>query len=151
MRFVTFSRVVVKSWCLFFSCSVTCFKAHECKEIQRDAFVIDANPDVKAEEKPYLLEIPDEFLVPDHILELLRHSDELKDLLRNHHLRDFLKFAHETYNPHGFMKVAMNEPLFVEFANACMKVLHPEEYSQKEPTDQEIVSRLSQALAEDSD
>lgn len=95
-----------------------------------------------------MLEIPDEFIVPDHVLELLKESDELKDLLRNQHLRDFLKFAHDTYNPHGFMKVAMNEPLFVEFADACLKVLHPEKYATIEPTDEEIVSHL-QALAGD--
>ena len=41
--------------------------------------------------------------------------------------RDFLSHVNSTHNPKGFMKIAMREPLFVEFADACLKVVHPGE------------------------
>jgi hypothetical protein len=49
----------------------------------------------------------------------------VKALLRNPHLRNFLSFVNSARNPKGFMKVAMREPLFVEFADVCMRAIHP--------------------------
>ena len=43
------------------------------------------------------------------------------------------------------MKLAMNEPLFIEFADACLKVIHPEDY-RKELTDQEIVEHIKETI-----
>ena len=134
----------------FSSCSVACFKIHKCEDKLNatDQFVIDTTPDKveNPEDISYLLEIPDEYIVPTPKLELLKESPELEQLLENHHLRDFLKFAHETYNPSGFMKLAMREPLFVEFADACLKVIHPEKYPKKEPTDQEIIDHIQESI-----
>ena len=44
------------------------------------------------------------------------------------------------------MKLAMREPLFIEFADACLSTIHPENYQKKEPTDQEIVEHIHQAI-----
>ena len=112
--------------------------------------MIDTQPstNVDTEEKSYLLEVPDEFIIPLERLQELQHSEELKNLLQNHHLRKFLKYAHETYNTSGFMKLAMNEPLFIEFADSCLKVIHPEDYAKKELTDQEIVEHITEVIQE---
>lgn len=61
--------------------------------------------------------------VPLEKLEQLKNSDGLKELLKNKHLRDFLKELNEARNPWKAMKVAMTEPLFLEFADECMKVV----------------------------
>ena len=117
---------------LCFSCSVNCFKIHDCQK-PGGSFTIATTSDaakVAVTEEDYLIEVPEEFLIPSDKLEHLRHSEELKSLLQNPHLRDFLKFAHETYNTSGFMKLAMNEPLFIEFADACLKAIHPEDYQR---------------------
>ena len=97
-----------------------------------------------------MIEIPDEFLLPKAKLEKLKDSQELKKLLENPHLREFLKHAHETYNPAGFLKLAMQEPLFVEFADACLKSIHPEEYS-KEYSDQELIENFQEAIDQHND
>lgn len=137
-----------------FSCSVDCFKIHDCQQ-RRQGFVIDkpgtsAKSDsfssVNKDSKAYLLEIPEDYIIPDEKLKKLKDSKELKELLENPHLRDFLKFTHDTYNPSGFMKLAMKEPLFVEFADACLKVIHPEDYQRKEISDQEIVEHIAEAI-----
>jgi len=131
-------------------CSVKCFQTHECNKEKKLDFVIDTTPSSSNVEdglKPtYLLEIPEEFILPLEKLEKLKESQELKQLLENPHLRDFLKYAHDTYNPSGFMKLAMKEPLFVEFSDACLKTIHPEDYRAKEITDQEIVQHISEAM-----
>lgn len=133
--------------CEIVYCSVNCFKIHDCQK-PGGAFTIDTTSDaanVAVTEEDYLIEVPEEFLIPADKLEQLRHSEELKSLLQNPHLRDFLQFAHETYNTSGFMKLAMNEPLFIEFADACLRAIHPEDY-QKELTDQEIVQHLKETI-----
>lgn len=61
--------------------------------------------------------------VPMEQLEKLRESEHLKNLLRNPHLRKFITEVHSSRNPSNAMKVAMLEPLFVEFADECMKIV----------------------------
>ena len=43
----------------------------------------------------------------------------------------------------------MKEPLFVEFADACLRALHPETAVPREPTDQQIVQKIQEAAEED--
>lgn len=66
-------------------------------------------------------------------------------LLKNYHLREYLQYINETYNPRGFMKLAMQEPLFVEFSNACLKVLHPE-LVRDEITAEEFKEAVEEAI-----
>ena len=133
----------------FFSCTVNCYKSHECKQKEEENFEIDNTPAEQFDEKSYLLEIPDDYKVPDELLERLRHSEEIKTLLGNKNLRDFLSFTHETFNPSGFVRLAMREPLFIEFADACLRTIHPEDYSKKEPTDEEIVEFVKKRLEQE--
>ena len=57
----------------------------------------------------------------------LGNSETLKDLLRNKHLRDFIRAVDSSGNARKAMKYAMMEPLFIEFADECMKIVEPEQ------------------------
>ncbi len=79
-------------------------------------------------------------------------SDELKSLLRNPHLRNYLTHMNTTHNPAGFVRIAMQEPLFVEFADACMKVLHPDEDAAGKPlTDEQITEMVREGIEQAAD
>jgi hypothetical protein len=108
-----------------FSCSLPCFKEHknsQCEEIQKQQqekapqFVNDKTPD-----RLNLFETVD--TVPQEKLEKLRKSEKLKQLLTNPHLRNFLKDVNSDRNSWKAMKVAMTEPLFLEFADECLKTV----------------------------
>ena len=81
-------------------------------------------------------------------LSKLGDSEELKQLLVNPHLRDYLSYINSLEYPRGFKKIAMQEPIFVEFADACLKTIHPEEHKPKELTDEELVGKLQEKLIE---
>ena len=142
-----------------FSCSVLCFKEHKCEQVLEQTFKIDAAPDnaedlVEEERYSYLQEIPDDYKISNEILERLKYSEEVKTLLTNENLRKFLTFTHETYNPSGFVKMAMREPLFIEFADACLRTINPEDYPNKEEfTDEQIINFVKSQLknAEEAD
>jgi hypothetical protein len=55
------------------------------------------------------------------------HNQELKNLLCNRHLRDMLLAIDKSTNPSTAMQQAMLEPIFVEFADECLKVVEPGE------------------------
>ena len=74
----------------------------------------------------------------------------MKNLLENAHLRDYLTHINTTHNPEGFMRLAMKEPLFIEFADACMKVLHPSSGS-KELSDEQITNIVKEAIEGEDD
>lgn len=61
--------------------------------------------------------------VPQTRLEELEKSDAVKDLLKNEHLRSFLLEINSAAKPWHAMKLAMMEPIFVEFADACLKIV----------------------------
>ena len=46
------------------------------------------------------------------------------------------------------MKIAMQEPIFVEFADACLKAIHPEDYEPIEISDEQLVDKLKDKLIE---
>lgn len=60
-----------------------------------------------------------------NINHLLGDSEELKEILKNPHVRDLLENIDKTDKPDETMQKAMLEPLFVEFADACLKVVEP--------------------------
>lgn len=55
------------------------------------------------------------------------NSEALKDLLKNHHLRDFIKEIDSSPNAWKAMQLAMLEPLFIEFADECLKVVEADD------------------------
>ncbi|XP_029375317.1 zinc finger HIT domain-containing protein 3 isoform X2 [Echeneis naucrates] len=53
-------------------------------------------------------------------------SKELRDLLCNPHLRQLLRSIDNADNKANAMKHAMQEPLFVEFSDQCLKIVESE-------------------------
>lgn len=49
--------------------------------------------------------------------------------MRNPHLREFIRAVDTSENARKAMKFAMLEPLFIEFADECMKIVAPDETS----------------------
>lgn len=60
-------------------------------------------------------------------LEELRRCDKIKELLTNPHLRNFLLEVDSASNPFNAMKLAMSEPIFLEFADECMTIISKNE------------------------
>lgn len=54
-------------------------------------------------------------------------SEALKGLLRNPHLRQLMMSVDSAENKAKAMKNAMQEPLFVELADQCLKIIEPTE------------------------
>lgn len=54
-------------------------------------------------------------------------NQELKNILCNHHLREMLVAIDKSTNPAATMQQAMLEPIFVEFADECLKVVETSE------------------------
>lgn len=108
---------------------MNCFKKHkatECDELTKQKqesapkFIEDKNP-----EKLMVYETID--TIPAERLEKLKDSEELKELLKNPHLRNYLQEINGAIKPWNAMKLAMQEPLFLEFADVCLKLVQEEE------------------------
>uniref|UniRef100_A0A3Q1G4T1 Zinc finger HIT domain-containing protein 3 n=1 Tax=Acanthochromis polyacanthus TaxID=80966 RepID=A0A3Q1G4T1_9TELE len=67
--------------------------------------------------------------VPLQRLQLLGQSKELRDLLCNPHLRQLLRSIDSADSKGDAMKAAMQEPLFVEFSDQCLKIVENKEKS----------------------
>ncbi|XP_072302731.1 zinc finger HIT domain-containing protein 3 [Eucyclogobius newberryi] len=61
--------------------------------------------------------------VPLDRLQLLGQSKKLQDLLFNPHLRQLLRSIDNVESKDHAMKAAMQEPLFVEFSDCCLKIV----------------------------
>ena len=53
----------------------------------------------------------------------------MKALLENPHLADLVRHLDVTTHPERDMEAAMQEPIFQEFVDACLRVVQPEKYS----------------------
>ncbi|NXC28777.1 ZNHI3 protein, partial [Campylorhamphus procurvoides] len=65
--------------------------------------------------------------VPLQKLKLLGESEELRDLLLNPHLRQLLLTIDQAEDKSSLMRRFMQEPLFVEFADCCLRIVEPPE------------------------
>lgn len=61
-------------------------------------------------------------------LEKLESNEKLKELLRNPHLRDYLQKLNHSDNPAKDMDKAMREPIFLELADECLRVVDPDRF-----------------------
>ncbi|XP_065332417.1 zinc finger HIT domain-containing protein 3 [Cloeon dipterum] len=108
-------------------CSVACCKNHKnsdvCKPPQEEAEI--AAPQPSAQMTSY--EYPTDDTVPPELLERLGESDKLKALLSNPHLHTILTNINSINSPEAAMEEAMQEPLFMEFADVCMRMVDPSE------------------------
>nr|XP_019529790.2 zinc finger HIT domain-containing protein 3 [Aedes albopictus] len=103
-------------------CSLQCYKKHQetpCEPIS-DQSTSDHH---KPSKEPLFATVD---TVDPEKLEQLRHSESLKDLLYNPHLRKLLQEIDSAQNGMKAVRVGMMEPLFVEFADECMKVVKPD-------------------------
>ncbi|XP_034539620.1 zinc finger HIT domain-containing protein 3 [Notolabrus celidotus] len=113
-------------------CSLDCYKSHKdiCLPVEQPAPV---PPEAKAASntEPWTVEdlLHDEDVtdkVPLQRLQQLGQSKELQDLLCNPHLRQLLRTIDSADSKPDAMKVAMQEPLFVEFSDRCLKIVDNE-------------------------
>ncbi|XP_049958054.1 zinc finger HIT domain-containing protein 3-like [Schistocerca serialis cubense] len=54
-----------------------------------------------------------------------RHTDELKDVLKYHELKEMLIATDKFKHPSQAILAAMIERMFVEFADICLKIVEP--------------------------
>lgn len=54
------------------------------------------------------------------------HSTELKEILKNPHLRSLLQEVDTADNSWKAISAAMTEPLFLEFADEVLKIIEPD-------------------------
>lgn len=114
-------------------CSLVCYKTHKdaCLPVQPST---PTDPENKATSTdPWGIEDllhEDDLLdkVPVDKLHLLGQSKELQDLLCNPHLRQLLRSIDNAENKEDAMKAVMQEPLFVEFSDCCLKIVDDQEY-----------------------
>ncbi|XP_026184456.1 zinc finger HIT domain-containing protein 3 [Mastacembelus armatus] len=113
-------------------CSLGCYKRHKdtCLPAEQPTpSVPEAKNGVSSE--PWTV---DDLLHEDDIidkvpldrLQLLGQSKELRDLLCNPHLRQLLCSIDSADSKDSEMKAAMQEPLFVEFSDQCLKIVENE-------------------------
>ncbi|KAG5844386.1 zinc finger HIT domain-containing protein 3 [Anguilla rostrata] len=114
-------------------CSVSCYKNHKdgCLPVKQTASPALA-PDFKATHsggdwsvEDLLDEDEQSDRVPLQKLKELGESKDLEALLCNPHLRQLLLTVDQAEDKAAIMKVAMQEPLFVEFADQCLKIVEP--------------------------
>ncbi|XP_068600220.1 zinc finger HIT domain-containing protein 3 [Brachionichthys hirsutus] len=112
-------------------CSLGCYKRHKdtCTPLEQPA-PRGAKEAISTEQwnvEDLLKEEDVTDKVPLERLQLLGQSKELKDLLCNPHLRQIICSVNTADNKSDAMKAAMQEPLFVEFSDQCLKVVESEE------------------------
>ncbi|XP_026866109.1 zinc finger HIT domain-containing protein 3 [Electrophorus electricus] len=131
-------------------CSLGCFKKHKsddsCQLVIDTArpatTVATAFPDVcqSSAEQPWTVDdLLDEDSQSDKVplprLQQLGESETLMSLLRNPHLRQLMLMVDSAQDKAQAMKKAMQEPLFVEFADQCLQIIEPTEKEAEEIDD----------------
>lgn len=113
-------------------CSLSCYQKH--KETRQCEELAEAQPKTRyqqlgknaTEEEPTIYApFSTEDTIPHDLLQKLNNYEPLRQLLYNPHLRSLLQQIDVAYNANLTMTVAMQEPLFIEFANACLRVVEP--------------------------
>ncbi|KAM6242601.1 zinc finger HIT domain-containing protein 3 [Porphyrio hochstetteri] len=120
-------------------CSVACCRTHRerCtpepkRAAAEQAFPGGSNRAGQHADNPWsvddiLSEDDEQDRVPLQRLKLLGESEELRGLLLNPHLRQLLLTVDQAEDKSSLMKKYMQEPLFVEFADCCLRIVEPPE------------------------
>lgn len=109
-------------------CSVVCCKEHKkaaCTPAPPP--VSDTDTDIKENASSNKYDFPTEDTVPFEKLKQLHNSQEVKECLKNPHVRHIMTAILKDPNPTKAIALAMTEPIFVELADACLKVVEPQE------------------------
>ncbi|XP_011164519.1 zinc finger HIT domain-containing protein 3 [Solenopsis invicta] len=104
-------------------CSVGCCKKHKTQPCESPISPEKSKEHQSINERKY--DFPTEDTVPVEKLRQLHNSKELKQCLENPHLRDIMKTVASSSNPTETIAAAMREPIFVEMADACLKIVEP--------------------------
>lgn len=108
----------------YFSCSLPCYKIHQqnstCDKSKQNNETNTIIEDRKPDRTNHFTTMD---TVPLEKLEELQTSDQLKDIP---HLRNFLCEINRAPNAWNAIKLAMMEPIFLEFADECLKVVEVE-------------------------
>uniref|UniRef100_A0A3Q4HJG5 Zinc finger HIT domain-containing protein 3 n=1 Tax=Neolamprologus brichardi TaxID=32507 RepID=A0A3Q4HJG5_NEOBR len=112
-------------------CSLGCYKKHKVNLTPKkfpffDVFAESWSVDDLLHED----DITDK--VPLQRLQMLGQSKELKDLLCNPHLRQLLCSIDGAERKEDAMKSAMQEPLFMEFSDQCLKIVENDAKSSED-------------------
>ncbi|XP_078667629.1 zinc finger HIT domain-containing protein 3-like [Branchiostoma floridae x Branchiostoma belcheri] len=123
-------------------CSLTCFKLHKvntCREreklVQERRRIQQSEAAAAAEDAGAVAmemwddgmdEGDEEDRVPLDRLQKLQDSEELRTLLCNPHLQRMIREVDSSDDPEVSMQRAMQEPIFVEFADQCLRVVEPQ-------------------------
>ena len=106
-----------------------CFKEHKCEQVEQTSFKVDAAPDSEdlVEERSYLHEIPEDYKIPNEVLERLKYSEEVKSLysiVNVGFIRDYKTFdsGNTKVSQHGW-KLDKVAPILEDFIHS-VKVLH---------------------------
>nr|CAX70333.1 Zinc finger HIT domain-containing protein 3 [Schistosoma japonicum] len=105
--------------CIVPYCSLTCYQKHKQSGCEPRSSVPSAVHTTLEED-----DMVD--YVPKKVLEGLKFSDRIRDLLKNPHLRSLLRFLNDTDKPYTALENAMHEPIFVEFSDECLKIIDPD-------------------------
>lgn len=125
-------------------CSLVCYKKHKdtCVPFKQQAPTIPNELESTAgfsSEEWCCEDLLDEDDLTDKVsvekLQLLDQSKELRDVLCNPHLRQLLRSIDSADNKYNAMKSAMQEPLFVEFSDRCLKIIENENLTTHESED----------------
>lgn len=114
--------------CLISYCSLDCWKTHKSsstckpvvyKQLQRRINLVHTAREDNSESTS-------EDAIALEKLQALAESKELKDVLKNHELREMLIAIDKSNHPAQAIQAAMVEPMFVEFADVCLKIVEPQ-------------------------
>ncbi|XP_036767000.2 zinc finger HIT domain-containing protein 3 isoform X1 [Manis pentadactyla] len=120
-------------------CSVTCFRKHkeQCnpetqpggKKIRSAAIAISIKPVEDEDDDDSIADFLNSDEEEDRVsLQNLKNLGEcaaLRSLLLNPHLRELMVSLDQGDNKAKLMKACMQEPLFVEFADCCLRIVAP--------------------------
>ncbi|XP_068976498.1 zinc finger HIT domain-containing protein 3 [Bombus flavifrons] len=107
-------------------CSIGCCKEHKLNNCQSSKSKSQENKVIEDTKNKINYDFPTEDTVPIDKLNQLHHSEELKNCLKNPHVRNIMRAILTDKNPTRAIALAMTEPIFVEMADACLKVVEPE-------------------------
>ncbi|XP_069003030.1 zinc finger HIT domain-containing protein 3 [Embiotoca jacksoni] len=125
-------------------CSLGCYKRHKdtCLPVEKPASLNPEAEDAFSSEAWSVEDLLREDNIIDKVplqrLQLLGQSKELRDLLCNPHLRQLLRSVDGADSKDSAMKAAMQEPLFVEFSDQCLKIVENETDSQTFSEDDDL-------------
>jgi len=103
-------------------CSLDCYKIHRQSPCEKP----EQSEGLPPQNRPYQFPTPD--TVPQERLKELAFSDEVKECLKNPHVRKIMASLVSGFNPDKAMQEAMREPIFSELAIAVLKVAEPQTF-----------------------